>query len=422
MPKIDLQLPTIQNWSCHNCGGCCKQHLIAITDDERNRIVKQNWTAADGIPEGVEVVEKNSGSKTRPWRLAHQPDGSCVFLQEDGLCRIHAKFGEPAKPMACRIYPYAFHPLGNKITVGLRYSCPSVVSNLGKPVAQQMSDLKTYAKAVVPDDYRQTLAPDIKPGESLEWPDIIRVVNILDESFDDEDLPFTLQMLRTISFVDLLSQSTFEKIRGARLQEFLELIQEASAMELEKLPPEKSAPSRMGRTLFRLMISVYGRKETLQELDSPFKSRLLSLSSTTRFAWGGGKTPHLHELLPAVPFKQVEQFDASLPEGFDALFRRYIRMKLQGMHFCGAAYYFYPLTTGFYSLALMVPVTMWLARWVALGQGHERVTQDDLELAMTIADHHHGYSPVLGLSPFRKRVEHLHSFGDIPRLILQYAS
>ena len=104
------------------------------------------------------------------------------------------------------------------------------------------------------------------------------------------------------------------------------------------------------------------------------------------------------------------------------MFRRYIRMKLQGMHFCGAAYYFYPLTTGFYSLALMVPVTMWLARWVALGQGHERVTQDDLELAMTIADHHHGYSPVLGLTPFRKRVEHLHSFGDIPRLILQYAS
>jgi lysine-N-methylase len=97
-------------------------------------------------------------------------------------------------------------------------------------------------------------------------------------------------------------------------------------------------------------------------------------------------------------------------------------MKLQGMHFCGAAYYYYPLTTGFFSLVLIVPVIVWLARWVALGQGHDRVTQEDLELAMTIADHHHGYSPVLGLSPFRKRVEYLYSFGDIPSLILRYAA
>jgi hypothetical protein len=55
-----------------------------------------------------------------------------------------------------------------------------VVSNLGKPVAEQVSDLKTYTKAVVPDNFKQTPAPNVKPGESLEWPDIVRVVNILD--------------------------------------------------------------------------------------------------------------------------------------------------------------------------------------------------------------------------------------------------
>ncbi|MDG2388450.1 MAG: YkgJ family cysteine cluster protein [Planctomycetaceae bacterium] len=422
MPKFDLQLPTIQNWSCHNCGGCCRQHLIAITEDEKQRIDRQSWTVKDGISESVAVVEKNPDSKTRPWRLGHQSDGACVFLQDDGLCRIHAKFGEDAKPLACRLYPYAFHPMGNKITVGLRYSCPSVVANKGTAVADQLGDLKKYAKAVVPDHYKQTPPPNMTPKESsLDWSDILKVVSSLDDAFKDEETPFTLQLLRTVSWVNLLSQSSFEKIQGTRINDLLELLIAAAEMEWEELPTEAERISRIGRVMFRLMISVYGRKETQQELDSPWKSRLLSLKATTKFAWGGGQTPELYEMLPPVSFAEIENFDCGLPEGFDELFRRYVRMKIQGMHFCGAAYYFYPVTTGFFSLALMVPVTLWLARWIAIGQDHDRVTQDDLELAMAIADHHHGYSPVLGLSPFRKRVEYLESFGDIPRLILNYA-
>ncbi|MBD3673649.1 MAG: YkgJ family cysteine cluster protein [Planctomycetaceae bacterium] len=421
MPKIDLQLPTIQNWSCHNCGGCCRQHLIAITTEEKKRIDKQGWTAKDGIPADVNLVEKNPDSKTRPWRLGHQPDGACVFLQADGLCRIHAKFGEDAKPLACRLYPYAFHPMGSKITVGLRYSCPSVVANKGAPVSDQLKDLKKYAKGVVPDNYKQTLPPNVKPKEtSLDWPDILRIVNALDASFEADDIPFTLQLLRAVSWVDLLAQSHFDKIKGARLTDLLELIVAAAEMEVDELSDEPPRVSRLGRVMFRLMISVYGRKETQQELDSPMKSRLLSFRATMKFAWGAGTTPELYELLPRVRFADIEAFDRGLPDGFEELFRRYLRMKIQGMHFCGAAYYGYPLTTGFYSLAMMVPVTLWLARWIAVGQEHDCVTQDDLELALTIADHHHGYSPVLGLGPFRKRIEYLHAFGDIPRLILKY--
>jgi len=303
----------------------------------------------------------------------------------------------------------------------LRYSCPSVVANKGAAVSEQLKDLKKYAKGVVPDNYKQTPPPNVTPKEtSLEWPDVLRIVNALDSSFDDEETPFTLQLLRALSWMDLLSQSHFQKIQGTRIQDLLELITAAAEMEISELPAEPVRVSRIGRVMFRLMISVYGRKETQQELDSPMKSRLLSFQATTKFAWGGGKTPQLYEMLPPVRFADIENFDRGLPEGFDELFRRYLRMKIQGMHFCGAAYYYYPVTTGFYSLAMMVPVTLWLARWIALGQGHNCVTQEDLELAMTIADHHHGYSPVLGLAPFRKRIEYLHSFGDIPRLVLKY--
>jgi lysine-N-methylase len=84
------------------------------------------------------------------YRLAHQDDGACVFLDKKGLCRIHAKFGEPAKPLACRVYPYAVHPAGQQqLTVSLRFSCPSVVQNLGPAVASQRVELDQLSREIV---------------------------------------------------------------------------------------------------------------------------------------------------------------------------------------------------------------------------------------------------------------------------------
>ncbi len=138
MARPGVILPILQNWSCHNCGGCCREHQIVITADEKKRIDKQKWTAADGVAVDQPLIVPHG----RDFRLNHQTDGACIFLDDQGLCRIHAKFGEAAKPLACRAYPYAVHPSGNSVTVSLRFSCPSVVQNLGQPVAQQRQSLE----------------------------------------------------------------------------------------------------------------------------------------------------------------------------------------------------------------------------------------------------------------------------------------
>src|SRR6188508_152333 len=117
MTSVRLSLPVIQNWDCHNCGGCCRQHQIEITEAEYQRIVDQKWTDADGVPAGKVVVKAGGLLGKLRYRLAHQVDGACVFLNEQGLCRIHAKFGEAGKPLACLVYPYAFHPAGKAVAV-----------------------------------------------------------------------------------------------------------------------------------------------------------------------------------------------------------------------------------------------------------------------------------------------------------------
>src|SRR3989442_9372312 len=91
-------LPVVQNWDCHSCSWCCREYIVHVSDEERERIEKQGWDKEPGF-EGVPVVVKKKGR----WQLNQTAAQACVFLAENGLCRIHAKFGAAAKPLACRM-------------------------------------------------------------------------------------------------------------------------------------------------------------------------------------------------------------------------------------------------------------------------------------------------------------------------------
>ena len=125
MPMPVKSLPVIQRWDCRGCGDCCKTYHVRVTDAERARIEGQGW-ADDSEMKDVEPVvwDRQLGE----YRLNHTAEGACVFYGPDGRCRIHAKFGAAAKPMACRIYPFALVPAGDHWRVGIRFACPSAAT------------------------------------------------------------------------------------------------------------------------------------------------------------------------------------------------------------------------------------------------------------------------------------------------------
>ncbi|HVJ69184.1 MAG TPA: YkgJ family cysteine cluster protein [Caulifigura sp.] len=419
--SLKLELPTLQNWSCHNCGGCCKQHGIYITEAEKERIEKQGWNETNGVPKDQPIFVKMGGVVGSAWhRLAHKPDGGCVFLDEKGLCRIHAKFGEPAKPLACRIYPYAFHPTGKGVTIGLRFSCPSVVANVGRPVAQQRSDLLELARQVVPENLTSAKPPAISPKETLSWPDFHRVVAAVDDSFEDESELFLKRLVSTVTWVTLLGQAEFAKIQGERVDDLLGILREAAWNAAPDSPDEVQTPSSVGRTQFRLLAGHYARKDTYGSKDNTLFGRLRLLRSALKLTAGKGKLPAIQSAFKEVPFEQLEQ-PFGVPEGTAELFTRYFRVKIQGLSFCGPAYYNVALVEGFQSLALVYPAVMWIARWLAAGHGRTTLAFEDVADALSIADHHHGYSPAFGTWGFRKRVRTLAELNDISALAAWYS-
>jgi lysine-N-methylase len=413
MNRLTLELPTIQNWSCHNCGGCCRQHAIYLSEAEEQRIIHQQWVDLPDWPakKGLFVADGPRGQK----RLATREDGACVFLDERGLCRIHGKFGEAAKPLACRIYPYAFHPAGDGLTVSLRFSCPSVVKNLGRPVTQQESELRELAQLVLPKNYTGSEPPELVQSQKVAWPEFLVCVDALDAMLDVADTPLVLRLRRMLEWGSLLEQAPLMHLTGEQLTAMIELLYAECEHRVQDAPV--APPTGTGLKLFRLAAGQYARHDTLATKPT-WAVRWGFFWSGIRFARGTGLTPTPHRSLLAVPFATLDESFGGLTPEMDALLSRYLRVKVQGLHLCGRAAYGESLVDGMRTMILVVSVMLWITKWLAASRGRTGWTFDDLVEAVTIVDHNHAYSPAFGTRSSLSRVRMLQQLGDLERLLV----
>ena len=426
MDGFGLRLPTIQNWSCHSCGECCRRHVVEITEAERQTILEQGWKDDDEFTEGTPVLVRDLGPFwNRRWRLGQKPDGACVFLDEAGLCRIHAKYGEPTKPLACRVYPYAFHPQGRQVTVSLRYSCPSVVENRGQRVADQQEVLQAMAREVVPEGITRAPAPGLRRQGDLEWVPFRQFVHSLEELIAPADVPIATKLASAVRFVDLVSESRVDRLSSAQLVDFVEILRETSRSEVEAIAlggqGDSEPLSRVGRLLFRMLAAQYARNDSLSNWRTGFWGRTRMLRVGVRFALGRDMVPSMQDIDQPVSFEQLERPFGGLTLAAEEMFSRYFRVKISGLQFCGRAFFGFGLIEGFRSLALVFPSMLWLARLMAAADGRDRLETADVAKAIELADHYHGYTPQFNRFQYRWQIAMLAHTGDISRAIAWYS-
>jgi lysine-N-methylase len=412
MKSSRFELPAGQNWSCHGCSDCCRgQLLIVLSAEEKQRIEQQNWTAVEGVDSSKMIV-----AGLNHYRLGHQADGACVFLDPAGRCRIHAKFGEAAKPLACRLYPLVIHPAGKKLLVGLRFSCPSAAANKGKPMAEQGAEIQKLARLVVPEDFEKFPPPPVASTPGLDWPDFLRFTHWLDQTLAAENVPVTLKLLRALHWLGGVERASLDQITGESADEILAALAQSAAEKMTALPADLEKPSAFGRLFLRLLVLEHARTVTVMDQDLRSTHRWKILAAAFRLARASGETPALREGLKRVKFADIEKKFGPLSPGSEALLTRYFRVKVQSLHFCSKAFHDRPLIEGFRNLALMYPIVIWLARWLAVSDGRTELADADMVKAVSLADYQYSYSPYLG---WRTRL--LHQRNDIVRLCGWYA-
>jgi lysine-N-methylase len=407
MKPSHIEIPTLQNWSCHGCTDCCRGGLlITLSPVEKQRIEQQKWTAADGVEPDSMIAAEGDG-----FRLGHRRDGACVFLDPAGRCRIHAKFGEDAKPLACRIYPLVIHPAGNKLAVGLRFSCPSAVANRGQPLSEQRAEIQKLASLVVPRDYQEGSPPPVLAEAAAGWPDFLRFVKWLDASLAAPDVPVALKLLRTLHWLKAIEKGQLDQITGSGAEEILEALVQSAARKVPTLPVNGANPSRFGRLFLRLLVLESARVVTILDRSDARRFRRKIIWATFHFVRPGGHTPALGRGLESVNAAALEGNSDPLSPATETMLTRYFRVKIQSLHFCGRAFHDRPLIEGFRNLALLYPVILSLGRWLAASAGRANLTDADAARAVSMVDHHYSYSPYL-----RWRVHLLTQRDDIARL------
>ncbi len=401
----------MQNWSCHGCTDCCRGGLlITLSPAEKQRIEQQNWTPADGVDPDAMIVVEGKG-----FRLGHQSDGACVFLDPSGRCRIHAKFGEEAKPLACRLYPLVIHPVGKRLVVGLRFGCPSAVANRGRPLSAQRAEIQRLSNLVVPDGYQEGSPPPVLAAPVTEWTDFLRFVKWLDRSLAVKDVPVALKLVRTLHWLRAVEKGQLDQITGSGADEILEALVQSAAKKAPALPGHFPRPSRFGRLFLRLLVLEHARTVTMKDRTAPGRYRWTMLWVSCRFARAGGRTPALGRGLKSVEFAAIEESFGPLSSAAEAILTRFFRVKIQSLHFCGRAFHDRPLIEGFRSLALLYPVILWLGRWLAASDERTALVDTDVARAISMVDHRHSHSPYL-----RWRVQLLSQRDDIARLCSWY--
>src|SRR5262245_62826 len=304
-------LPVVQNWDCHTCGSCCKEYVVTISDEERRKIESQGWQG-DPIIAGLPLFKTSGPWWKRRYHLNHRGDGSCVFLSEDGRCRIHERLGYEAKPLPCRLFPFVLVPVGDHWRVGMRFACPSAAGNKGREVKSHEPLLRKFADELARREGLEDSAsrgnialPRLQGRRHVDWSDLNRINLALLSILRNRDDRMERRLRKCLTLADFCRQTRFEQVTGKRLSEFLTIITTSLESEVPADPASIEPPNWVGRILFRQAVALFSRKDHGPDSGIARNGRVALLGAAWRFAVGKGTVPRLHKRIPETTFDQV---------------------------------------------------------------------------------------------------------------------
>ncbi|HTE50987.1 MAG TPA: YkgJ family cysteine cluster protein [Kofleriaceae bacterium] len=355
-----LALPGAR-FRCTSCGDCCRGWNIPLQEGEAAEFERlaRSVLPAERL---TRLVSRTRHGKLEIETLAG--DGrSCAALQEDQLCAIHAAYGEPAKPKACRIYPFTFVATPTDVRVGVLYSCPAVIDGEGAPLGEQRADLDAMFAGAVDGTRYLTRIGDVVPlGDTIQlpWADAERLIAALADTLRGDGT-----LVERVGRADAMCGSVEDAMRGgADFDAALEVAQARSAERVAQVLVEPPAVDRLSRVLFRVLIKGTQRVTATRRVGNVFSS-----------FFGGGDVQLRHG--GGVAWRKVDAVAPGLGPDGEALLARWFADSLESCTFFGEGAYRLHLTDGVRLLVLSAAAAAFLARAHAAHGSRDSVSHED---------------------------------------------
>jgi lysine-N-methylase len=417
---------------------------VQLREEDLFRLREQAWAEKLGFDPVVEF----RGTRY----LRQREDGACVFLMENGLCRIHAEFGFEQKPIACQLFPFSLTPADAGAVMGINFACQSVLENKGAALASHVQDLERMAKSL----------PEVKPfAQPPMLTDRLRasvreaqaITGWIDKWLRRGDVNLQTRLDGLAWVIGSLSVATLANVRDRRFSDLLDTLFGALPDELEHLPVR--APSN--RQLKLLRQAAFSRVEDPKiarvAKSGRLRTSIAQLVRSRRFASGRGAAP-------AIGFGWAEEIDLARVDDvqpaqdseqvamIDDLISRWLRATVLGGRAWGAGHYGWSIVDGLRAMMLNVAVVSWLARLHAAGRvglapgsaggskekmpnaqvnprpeaaADGTITIDDVRAAISRVDRASGRAKWLGARPEKWRLRYLTMDDGLRRLIKSHA-
>ena len=405
-----------QRYSCHGCGNCCRDFTVQLRPDDLRRLGEQGWEAKLGQPVTVEFRGVTY--------LRQTDEGACIFLQENGLCRIHAEFGYENKPIACQLFPFTIVPGAKDAAMGVNFACASVAASKGATLASHRSELLRMAERV-PETIEAPVPTLLADGLVASEREVECVTRGLDAWLRRSDVPLALRLDGLAWFAQSMVAAKLAGVREERFEELVSTLLGALPDELAHLPIDPPS-GRQGKLLRQ---AVFARTEDPKipalAREGRWRTTLRQLLLSRRFAKGKGVVPKVGSDWPAsATFASV---GAVLPlaaseEGgaIDDLLTRWLRSTILGRRAWGAGAYGWPIGLGLAALALNAACVAWLAQLRAAGRGAGAVSLDDVRAGLGRVDRMAGRARWLGSPAESMRVQWLAMDDGLRRLLREH--
>ncbi len=388
---------------------------MPLDDDDLQRLREQEW---DKHPDyrGLRTVVR-LGAFNRRYRLAQRNDGTCVFLTDEGLCRIHQEFGFQTKPLVCRMYPLQLVPVDKTAWLTLRRSCPTAAADQGREMKEYRGEAKRFVKER-PRLAEAVSPPSIKRGHQRSWTDTLLVTGAIERLLADERYPLIRRLVHGLRFCDLLNQCRLKRLDTTNLRELTQVLADTAPEEAGELFRERAAPSRSAAVLFRQIVAYYLRLHPLHIVRETWRQRWRMTTTAWAFARGKGEIPRLHPDFPESRFETMEVCALGhLEEAIQRPLVRYFETMAHSRQYAVLSRPGWSVVEKFRALAIAYPVALWMLRYFS---GTNPPTIDDAIDIVTTIDRGQGHGPLAGRQ-HRRRIAHLASLGELERIAVWYA-
>lgn len=386
---------------------------MPLSDEDLARLRSQHW---ENHPDYRATAVIAPNGIFGGYRLNQRADGSCVFLNEQGLCRIHAELGFEAKPTICRVFPLQLIPHEKQAILTLRRACPSSAVDRGQDLAGHLPLVQEFvqtgrlaAESVSP--------PQLKRGEVREWRSVRLALGALARLMQDESYPPVRRIVHALQFASLLERARTASMDHAQLAELVGVLEKVCLDEATPFFTDRPRPAAAAGVLFRLLALDYVRLHPGYRPQRRWLERAHLASVAWTMTRGRGKLPQLHPDFPPLTFAQLEEPLGRIDPAVYKPLSRFLETAAASHVYALANRSGWSVIDSLRGLAITLPIGLWLLRWTSAGR---EPTVDDMVNIVVALDRGQGYAALKGWQ-HRLRLRMLARLNALEPLVAWYA-